>query len=43
MIENSSLLLSEHREVYRELRSRLRVCGFEVHTTVRNTKDNGNP
>ena len=43
MIENSSQLLSDHRVVYRDLRSRLRACGFEVHATVLNTKFSGIP
>ena len=36
-------MLSDHREVYRELRSRLRACGFEVHAKVLSTKLNGVP
>ena len=43
VIENSSLLLSRHREVFRELRSRLQACGYEVRAKVMNTKHNGLP
>ena len=43
VIENSSFLLSRHREVFRELRSRLQACGYEVRAKVMNTKHNGLP
>ena len=43
VIENSSFLLSRHREVFRELRSRLQACGYQVWANVMNTKHNGLP
>ena len=43
VIENSSFLLSRHREVFRELRSRLQACGYKVRAKVMNTKHNGLP
>ena len=43
VIENSSFLLSRHRGVFRELRSRLQACGYEVRAKVMNTKHNGLP
>ena len=43
VIETSSWLLSRHREVFREMRSRLQACGYEVRAKVMNTKHNGLP
>ena len=43
VIENSSSLLSCHRQAFRELRNRLQACGYEVRAKVVNTKHNGLP